>query len=163
MAAPLQVSFRLQGEAQVRRALQQLATQAPQATAVALYMAGVEVWAEAKTRAPLEYGALRNSAFVTPPTSFEPVITVGFGMRYATYQHEGNFNHPRGGERHYLKNALGVVSLQKIADYARSLVERGAKVNSVPALAPARPLIVERARARATGRRAVARLKNRRK
>lgn len=149
----------LSGGAELRERLRQLAVEAPEAVAKALYLVGAETRTEAMVRAPLKYGALRNSAYLTLPsfTGGSPRVELGFGVPYARYQHEGNFQHPRGGERHYLANAVAQkATLAAVAQKARELLAHG--VGPVSAVAPERPMVI-RGRQRAAARSAAARLK----
>ena len=149
----------LSGAREVRERLRELAKEVPEAVAKALYLVGAEVRTEAMVRAPLKYGALRFSAYLTLP-SFKggsPRVEVGFGVPYARYQHDGNFNHPRGGERGFLANAVEAkATLAAVAEKARELLAHG--VGSVSAVAPEQPL-VRRAKQRAAARSAAARLR----
>jgi hypothetical protein len=159
MAGGFQLKARLKGSAEVRHRLRELATSAPAAIAKALYIVGADVRTEAMIRAPLRFGALRNSAYLTMPSLRDdgPRIEVGFGIVYARYQHEGDFNHPRGGQRYFLRNAVEAkADLSKIAEYARRLLEQG--VGPIQVLAPERP-IMQRAQRRAAIRRAGARIR----
>jgi hypothetical protein len=64
---------------------------------------------DAVRRAPIDTSALRQSGRVTiDKNRFTDKTTaiIGFYTAYAATQHEGNFNHPQGGERYYLSNAL---------------------------------------------------------
>lgn len=70
-----------------------------------LFKAGLFIKAEAVERAPVDYGALRNSAFTqVSPLSFKgfPVVTVGFTAKYAAWVHEMPMKlkgKPRPGKR----------------------------------------------------------------
>lgn len=93
--------------------MQQLAAKAPVATAFGMYDAMQEVMLDAKSRAPVDTGAMRDSGYVTPPTvssQKEVSIEAGFGgpsEEYVVRQHEDtSLNHPNGGEAKFFENAL---------------------------------------------------------
>lgn len=164
--AGLELKASVVGSAGVRRALEKLADEAPEAVARALYQMGVSVWAEAVRRAPVEFGVLRSSGYAAPPMQEGSAyfVQVGFGVKYAIYQHEGEYRHPRGGERHFLRKAVASkATLSQLAAWARENLARGLGTTALAAAAPQRPKVVQRARARAAVRRAGARVKNRRK
>ena len=78
------------------------------ATSRALYLSLAEIQSTAVNLAPIEQGALRSSATITPPRVIGRRVGGGlsFPMVYAAVQHEGeSFNHPRGGEAKYLQKA----------------------------------------------------------
>lgn len=162
--AGLNLSAWLAGGEAVRHALAQIAQQAPQAVARALYQQGVDIWGDAIRRAPVEFGVLRSSGYASPPiTDGEGTwVQVGFGVKYAIYQHEGDYQHPRGGERYFLRNAVEArASLAKVAAWARENLAKGLGSEALPVGPPPRPKVVERARARAAVRRASMRVKSR--
>jgi hypothetical protein len=64
---------------------------------------------EAVRRAPIDTSALRQSGQVDVRRSKGDIeARVYFDAPYAEVQHEGDFQHPQGGERFYLANALKV-------------------------------------------------------
>lgn len=163
MSSGFRLGVKLQGSKEVRERLRLLAGTGPEAVAKALYLVGANVRTEAMVRAPLRYGALRNSAYLTMPAlrDGDPVVKIAFSAPYAVYQHEGDFNHPRGGERYFLRKAFEAkASLQEVADKARELLERG--VGAISPLAPTSPGVVQQAQRRAAVRRAGARVRRRR-
>lgn len=78
----------------------------------AVYRLGVAVLSDALPRTPVEFGVLRASGYVSPPTAGEhPTVEVGFGTVYAVPQHERmDYNHPRGGGPKFLARAVAAVS-----------------------------------------------------
>lgn len=98
----------VEGLDKVMSAIQKRMKEYPEAAKVALYRAGIRIHGPAVKRAPREFGVLRASAYVSSPYSDggNPTVEMGFGTQYAATQHEGHFNHPGGGERRYLANAV---------------------------------------------------------
>ena len=95
--------------AQLRRHLDA----ARKAAETALYQGGSIIMTEAKKRAPLDVGTLRNSGYVTLPKreGDEVFVEVGFGgaaKAYAVKQHEELSYHHEVGEAKYLENAINV-------------------------------------------------------
>jgi hypothetical protein len=103
------MALQVRGLNDVKRAAAKLSRQFPAAFAGALYRLGVSIASEATSRAPVEFGRLRSSHYVSAPQGQggkDIRVELGFGTVYAAVQHEGDFTHPRGGERHYLANAV---------------------------------------------------------
>lgn len=137
------MSATVKGAAAIKRNLLKLARKYPGAAGAALYQEGMEVWRESVKRAPVEYGVLRTSAYVAPPTKQgkDVVVEVGFGTEYAIPQHERlDYRHPRGGEAKYLANAMTVARvgmLERLAKRIQSNVEQGIEAPAIGA--PSRP------------------------
>lgn len=120
------------GEKGVRRRLEQLADDFPGAAGAALYQEGMQLWNASVKRAPVEFGVLRNSAYVSPPVESgggNITVEVGFGTEYAVAQHETlGYRHPRGGEAKYLANAMtaqAVGMLARLVDRVEENVRNG--------------------------------------
>lgn len=142
MAKPIEIKATMAGAKELQDEVMRLAREYPQAMGRALYQQGMQVWAEAVRRAPVEFGVLRSSGYTAPPTQQgdNTLVEVGFGTHYAVYQHEKKLNHPRGGEDHYLKNAVdAMVSLDKIAAWTRKNVEQGKGTVALPEGTARRP------------------------
>jgi hypothetical protein len=95
---------------QVEAALRKRLETVVKAAEAALYQGASIIMTEAKDRAPLDVGTLRNSGYVTLPVTRggDTFVEAGFGgaaKAYAVIQHEGHYNHDVG-ERKYLENAI---------------------------------------------------------
>ncbi|UYL87772.1 hypothetical protein SEA_ONEDIRECTION_10 [Gordonia phage OneDirection] len=73
------------------------------AAARGLRRAAEAVLDEAKSRAPVLSGDLRDSGQVNDTGAGE--VSVSFTAPHAARQHYKDYEHPRGGERLFLKNA----------------------------------------------------------
>jgi hypothetical protein len=116
---------------------------ARKAAEAALYQGGSIIMTEAKKRAPLDVGTLRNSGYVTLPqrAGDEVFVEVGFGgaaKAYAVKQHEELSYHHEIGEAKYLENAINVkeeeirAHIKRVSDAALSSgrdVDRGPRVH----------------------------------
>lgn len=97
----------IHGAEEVRKAIEALAGRYPRALGGAIYKLGVSILSDALPRTPVEYGPLRASHYASPPTAgASPEVELGYGTAYAPIQHEGDFRHPRGGERKFLEHAI---------------------------------------------------------
>ena len=68
---------------------------------------------EAVRRAPILTSALRQSGKYELNRSVKGIqARIYFDTPYAAAQHQGDFQHPRGGERYYLENALKTHALR---------------------------------------------------
>jgi hypothetical protein len=120
-----------QVEAQLRKRLMA----AQKAAKTALYQAGSIIMTEAKHRAPLDIGTLRNSGYVTLPVTRgdDTFVEAGFGgaaKAYAVVQHEGYYNHDVG-ERKYLENAINAKE-QEVRDRIARLTDRALQTGRAP-------------------------------
>ena len=109
----------------------------------AIYQGGHIIMTEAKKRAPMDLGTLRNTGYVTLPKreGDEVFVEAGFGgaaKAYAVDQHEGHYNHEEG-ERKYLENAINVkeqevrAHVRRVSDAALAsgvAASRGPKVHA---------------------------------
>lgn len=95
-----------------RRAMQQKLGQATRqmmdGMAIGVKAQAEVILADAKQRAPIDQGALRDSGKVDMHNDARRITSViSFNTPYATVQHENlTFNHPRGGGPKYLENAM---------------------------------------------------------
>jgi hypothetical protein len=118
--------------AQLRRHLEA----ARKAAERALYEGGSIIMTEAKKRAPLDVGTLRNSGYVTLPKreGDEVFVEVGFGgaaKAYAVKQHEELSYHHEVGEAKYLENAINAKE-QEIRDRIARLADRALETGRAP-------------------------------
>lgn len=150
------ISAKLVGGSQLNAKLQTLAKKYPGAAAASIYQEGMRVWNFAAKRAPVEFGVLRNTAYVSPPEKGANGVRVemGFGTQYARRQHEETtWRHPRGGEAKYLENAYTENSqgyLTRLGNRIEENANRG--IMSVPLGAKTEPTIDKGAlRRRAVG------------
>ena len=96
---------------QVAAKMRQHLTAARKAAEIALYQGGSIVMTEAKKRAPVDFGTLKGSGYVTLPRrqGGETIVEVGFGgaaKAYAKRQHEELSYRHEVGEAKYLENAI---------------------------------------------------------
>jgi len=94
----------------------------------AVITAGQMVLSEAQSRAPIETGALRASGNLSvgdgeAQVSFSATNPRN-GYPYCIRQHEQVFNHPRGGQDHYLSSVIEEDSGQVMRAFADAI--RGA-------------------------------------
>lgn len=109
-----------QVEAELRRHLSAV----QRAAEAALYQGGSIIMTEAKQRAPLDVGTLRNSGYVTlPRTDSEGTfVEVGFGgaaKAYAVRQHEELSYRHDVGEAKYLERAINATEKEVMAHVKR--------------------------------------------
>ena len=115
----MKIKVSMKGEKELRAALKAAEKRVGQATAAALYVAGNAVMTEAKQRAPVDLGVLRNSGYVTLPIAKSPRVEVGFGgsaEQYALVQHERTEFRHEVGEAKYLENAINAVDVRGIVE-----------------------------------------------
>ncbi len=154
----MRVSATIVGDGAVRKRLQELEKLYPDALGAALYQEGLGIWNGAVKRAPVEFGVLRNSAYVGPPTkqSGEIAIEVGFGTKYAAFQHQGEqLHHPRGGEAGFLAKTINERAsgfLERLAQRTEENVARNVRAPAIGA-PTAPPASGSRRRARLSARR----------
>lgn len=135
----LGLSARLEGDKALRKRIDQLARDYPLALGAALYQEGFGLWADAVKRTPVEFGVLRNSAYVSPPMQRkgEVTIEVGYGTKYAVRQHEETgYQHTRGGEAKYLANAIAARTsgfLERLAQRTEANVKANVRAPTVQA------------------------------
>lgn len=138
------MSVTVQGEAAIRKKLLELAKRYPGAAGAALYQEGMQLWNKAVRLTPVEFGVLRNSAYVSPPVERGNNVTVevGFGTQYAIPQHERlDYQHPRGGQAKYLSTAVVQAqpgALERLGERIQRNVEAGVTAPAIGA-APQRP------------------------
>ena len=112
-------------EAELRRRLEAVLNSAQ----AAVYKGASIIMTEAKKRAPLDVGTLRNSGYVTLPRRDGNDVSVeaGFGgaaKAYAVRQHEETSYNHEVGEAKYLQNAIDAkenevrARVQRLADRA---------------------------------------------
>lgn len=101
---PAAMKVEIKGMDKLRKAMQQ----APEMYLKEVHNAFVQSIAAVRRdvlpRTPYKTGMLRQS--ITRGISIQKLTaSIGSDLIYAWPQHEGNFFHPKGGERHYLLNA----------------------------------------------------------
>ena len=115
--------------AQLQAELAKRLNAAVKAAETALYQGASIIITEAKKRAPLDVGTLRNSGYVTLPRrdGNDVFVEAGFGgaaKAYAVRQHEETSYNHEVGEAKYLQNAIDAKELevrarvQRLADKA---------------------------------------------
>lgn len=135
----MRLDLKLEGARELKAELRKLEKLFPDAMAAALYQEGMGIWRASVKRAPVEFGVLRNSAYVSPPTKDGPdiAVEVGFGTKYAVYQEEGEgMEHPRGGQAHYLQQSIEEAKsgyLERLAQRTKQNAERGVKAAVIAA------------------------------
>lgn len=138
--------MRLTGTEDVRKAVKEVAKKYPQAMAAAIYKLGVAILSDSLPRVPREFGVLRASGYVAPPTGqgLNADVQLGYGTVYAVPQHERlDYRHPRGGEAKYLENAINAVApsaLPKLAKWAQEIAEAGGRWGATSGI-PTRPVV----------------------
>lgn len=153
----MKLDLKLEGEREIKQELRRLEKLYPDAMGAALYQEGLSLWRAAVKRAPVEFGVLRNSAYVSPPMKDGPTIGVeaGFGTKYAVYQEEGEgYHHPRGGEAHYFGKSVEEAKsgyLERLAQRTKQNAESGVKAPVISA--PTSPQSASRRRLRRIRRR----------
>lgn len=162
------IELRIKGIEQIAAELKKLAAKYPKAIAGALYQEGFDIWRESVKRAPVEFGVLRSSAYVSPPTATSsgvPRVEIGFGTNYAIPQHERlDYKHPRGGRAKYLQSVLEEMSpsmLARVARRTKALADAGTTITELPA--PKRPRVLTGARKKGLRKRAKDRAREKRR
>ncbi len=126
----------VEGEEKIRANIRALGKAYPEAMAAALYKLGVVIIAEGQRRAPVEFGVLRASAYVSPPegVGVKANVELGFGTVYALPQHERtDYRHPKGGEAKYLEKAVNQyapTSLQLLYKWIQAMTTSAGVVTS---------------------------------
>lgn len=130
----LQISVK--GQEEIRKKLDELARKYPRALAGALYQEGAELLSDSLRRVPVEFGVLRSSGYVAPPTGLEePVVEIGYGTDYAVPVHERTGAHHEVGEAKYLERAVDARTggmLERIAKWTIDNEKRGIGMQAIP-------------------------------
>lgn len=105
----MKFKIQIKGLTKFRQAAVAIKAQGRKGSATSLYEEGVEIMNESKKphNVPVKTGLLKSTGHVQLPTveGNRIVVNLGYGgpsCKYALIQHEGNFNHPRGGRRQFL-------------------------------------------------------------
>lgn len=99
------LKVRIEGLNELRAALRKAPAITAQEIHSAIYQSIGGIRREVLPRTPILTGMLRQS--LTRGVEIKPLSgSIGSDLPYAWIQHEGHFKHPRGGERHYLFNAV---------------------------------------------------------
>ncbi len=102
----------IEGTANLERMLVELGAKAETRIPAALFQAAETVMARSKPNVPVDTGVLRGSGHVSLPSRSATGWEVMFGyggaaQKYAYIQHEADdFNHPKGGQSHYLSEPV---------------------------------------------------------
>lgn len=126
--------------AQLQADLTRRLNAAVHAAETALYQGGSVIMTEAKKRAPVDVGTLRNSGYVTLPRtdSDGTFVEVGFGgaaKAYAVKQHEElGYNHDVGQAK-YLENAISAMEGQ-VRDRVARLTDDALRSGRAPSRGP---------------------------
>ena len=123
--------------AQVRAEMIKHLSAAMKAAEAALYQGGSIIMTEAKHRAPLDVGALRNSGYVTLPRreGGDVFVEVGFGgaaKAYAVKQHEELSYRHEVGEAKYLERAISAKE-QEVRERVKRIADRALHSGRGPA------------------------------
>lgn len=141
----MRLDLQLAGAPEVKKNLERLARLYPEALGAALYQEGMGVWRDAVKRAPVEFGVMRNSAYVSPPMrdGNDIATEIGFGTKYAVYQEQTEgLQHPRGGDAHYLRDAILEMQsgyLERLGKRTEQNVQAGIRAPVIAA--PTRPKV----------------------
>jgi hypothetical protein len=113
------ITVTFEGLPELQQALQRLAQQAQQALVLALDAEANRILEASQPLVPLDTGDLVRSGTVITNTEGSEVRYGNFGaVPYALVQHEEtSYNHPRGGEHHYLSKPF----LEATGDMAQRL------------------------------------------
>ena len=123
--------------AQVEAALRKRLDAVRRAAEAALYQAGSIIMTEAKQRAPVDVGTLRNSGYVTLPRrqGGDTFVEAGFGgaaKAYAVRQHEELAYRHEVGEAKYLENAINAKE-QEVRERIARLTDKALTTGRQPA------------------------------
>ena len=125
-----------QVEAQLRKRLEAVR----HAAEAALYQGASIIMTEAKERAPVDVGSLRNSGYVTLPVTRggDTFVEAGFGgaaKAYAVVQHEELSYRHEVGEAKYLENAINAKE-QEVQERVRRMAGQALQSGIVGARGP---------------------------
>jgi hypothetical protein len=136
-------NYRTTGESDVMRRLNKAIASIPRALAASLYAEGLEADAEMVKRIPVEYGVLRGSHYVSPPTgTIMPRVQVGVGTKYAAAVHERTEVTHDVGQAKYLSSVVDerrTGYAQRVGDRAWKYYEQGVGVDAIPETSPKTP------------------------
>lgn len=105
------IRVQIKGDDAIIKELAKARKEYPEFVGAAMYKLAVTIIGRAIPRTPVEFGVLRASHYVGPPTGNPPRVELGYGTVYAFRQHEElTWRHPRGGEAKYLEKAAQSVS-----------------------------------------------------
>ena len=122
---------------QIAAQMQKHLNAAKKAAEKALYQAGSIIMTEAKQRAPVDVGTLRNSGYVTLPRrqGGDTFVEAGFGgaaKAYAVRQHEELAYRHEVGEAKYLENAINAKE-QEVRERIARLTDKALTTGRQPA------------------------------
>lgn len=130
----IKATTRFDGIPEVRSALKQLKKAFPNAAGYGMYVVAAHIMRDAKSRTPVDTGALRASGYASEPKYHQDgtKVTIGFGgkaAQYAVIQHENELYKHTVGEHHFLLKAINA-ALSYSATAIKSAVTRYAKKGS---------------------------------
>jgi hypothetical protein len=116
------IKVTLKGSSEIQARLKSLVEQHQRAAAAALYQEGLKIMAASVERTPVDTGALRQSANVSPPEGSGSKIHVEltYGKDYAAAVHEKTEVHHEVGQAKFLESALSDAA----GDFQKNLAER---------------------------------------
>jgi hypothetical protein len=113
------------------------------AFAAALYQEGLALHAASVPQVPVEYGRLRASGYVSPPTGVDnPEVEVGYGTDYAVYVHERTELRHKVGKAKFLSDPMNERQngyAERLAKRTQQNFERGVGMDAIPKTAPSEP------------------------
>jgi hypothetical protein len=124
----MSLKLEIKGVASTIKALQEMQTKIQRSAEGALYLEAWNVMTEAKQRAPLDEGILRNSGYVTLPEN--GTVELGFGgsaSAYALIQHEDLSLHHEVGEAKFLEKASLNANHERVRDLFLERLKNGGK------------------------------------
>lgn len=137
------IQLRFKGDKELLDALKKRAKDTRGASFAALYQIGNEIMNGSVRIVPVDFGPLRNSRYVAPPTSGRPFVEIGYGTVYALAQHEGtSFKHPGQGQAGYLQEPLDAAAggfISRLATLTQKNLDRGIVLGDFGADHPKKP------------------------
>lgn len=118
------VTITLKGDEKIRDELRRQMRICPPAAAAMIYAFGTRVMRESVKRTPTLTGELKESAFVTLPSSSSTrlEVTVGYGSDHAVQVHEDTTASHDDGEAKFLQTALDASRSGAIAQMERDFL-----------------------------------------
>lgn len=125
---------------QVEAALRKKLEAVRRAAEAALYQGASIIMTEAKQRAPVDVGTLRNSGYVTLPSrqGGDTFVEAGFGgaaKAYAVRQHEELSYRHEVGEAKYLENAINEKE-QQVREHIKRIAGQALSSGNAAAIGP---------------------------
>ena len=143
--ASIGLRVEIDGVAEVRKKLAKATKAYERAMAAAQYATALDIDALAVQMVPVDFGRLRSSHYVAPPTfksSSLPETEIGFGTNYAVPVHEVTQVFHRVGRPKYLRRAVEFLPggvLGNMAKRTQKFFELGVGLRAIPKTAPKEP------------------------